>query len=131
MFVSTTNESPRPRLRRLRGQPMPRRDNGFVDLAKRWWAKPINVVANATPVKVDVAIQLPQGSVLFGQVLQFVEVKIAAQAHRRQHDDLPVVHALATTLATAMPVNILTDQFQDLLTQFGSLKHVAVPAGSG
>jgi len=58
-----------------------------------------------------------KGPVLLGQVLQFVEVEIAAEAHGRQHDDLPVVHALATALATAVTIDIVADQFQELLSQ--------------
>jgi hypothetical protein len=102
---------------------MPGPHNAFIDLAKRLRSQPINVVANASPIEVDVAIpgsnahDLPQGSVLFGKVLQLVEVKIAAEPYGRQYHDLPVVHALAATLATAVPIDVLTDQFQDFPAQ--------------
>ena len=99
------------------------RNDQLVDPVQRLGLQPIEVVANAPPVKADVTVpvadahDLPQRPMLLGQVLQFVKVEIAPETHGRQHDDLPVVHSFATALATAVPIDVLADPFQNLLTQ--------------
>lgn len=51
-----------------------------------------------------------------GQVLQFVVIAIAAQAHRAQHQDLPVTEAGPPLEGVAGSIDVLGDERQDFIT---------------
>ena len=92
------------RLCRLGYQAMTGSDDEVVEAVQRLRLQPIDVVANAPPIEADVLVpvtdphHLSQGAVLLGQILEFVEIKIATEPNGRQHHDLPIVHAPASAL---------------------------------
>jgi len=56
---------------------------------------------------------------LFGQILEFVVVEVAAEADGGQHEDLPVVHSLAASFGIGGPVDIPGDRLENPISQFG------------
>ena len=54
---------------------------------------------------------------LLGKVLKFVIVQMASQANRGQHQDLPVVQTLASTIVARGIIDILGDQIENLIMQ--------------
>jgi len=62
---------------------------------------------------------LPQGAVLLGEILEPVVVEVAAQSHRCQHQDGPVVHPLASAAAAGVVVDIAGHRPENLVAQLG------------
>ena len=101
------------RLDRLRRQLVSRRHNQVVDLLQRFRLQQTDVVANPPPIKIHLLLPVAnahhqaQGAVLLGQVLQFVVIEVATQAHRRQHHDGPVTQAGRPSLGLLPPLTSL------------------------
>ncbi len=58
--------------------------------------------------------QLPM---VLGQILQTVEIKIAAETHGGQHKDLPVIKTFASMIRTGIGVDIVRNQLHDFLAR--------------
>ena len=89
-------------LDRLGHEHMPLRHDQPIDVVDRLSPQQTNVVANPLPGEVGL-VELAdlhdrsQRPMVLGEVLQLVVIQIAAQPHRRQHQDAPVTQPLATS----------------------------------
>jgi len=83
-----------------------------------------DVVFNTPPVEHGLSFpvadthDVSQGSMLLGQVLEFVVVESAAEAHGSEHEDLPVVHSLASVSSAGARVDIPGNGFQNTVSEF-------------
>ena len=78
-------------------------------------APPIEIGSFLFPI--TKAHDMPECPMLLGKVLKFVIVQIASQANRGQHQDLPVVQTLASTIVARGMIDILGDKMKNLITQ--------------
>ena len=103
---------------RFRHQHVPGADHPLIELLQCFRPEQTQVIANPPPIKIRFLLPIaqahhePQGAMLFRQVLQLVVIEVAAQPHRRQHDDRPVIQAAASILAAGGAIHVLTDQIE-------------------
>ena len=100
-------------------------DNAMADCFDGAGLEQADVVANASPIEVDLFLpvtdlhDLPHGPMLFGEVLKFVVVEIASKPHGREHDDVPIVESFTPAIASRMFVDILGDTSENLIAKAG------------
>ena len=101
-----------------------------VEFLDRGGSQQRNVVLDLPPIENGLLVpiadaqDLTQLAMIFGQVLQLVVVEVAAQPHRGQDDDFPIVQPFAAERPAGGAVDILADEIEQGLARWFVLVEV-------